>query len=137
MGDAGSMMLGLIVSWLLITVSQSDSGSLKPANVLWFIAVPLIDMLTVMYRRLRKGKSPLVADREHLHHVFMDIGLNSKQALLFITVIGLIFMSIGFALEYYNFSERTSVLLFALSFLIYNKMLNQRHKLKQLLRRNS
>ena len=137
MGDAGSMMLGLIVSWLLITISQSDSGSIKPANVLWFIAVPLIDMLTVMYRRVRKGQSPLVADREHLHHVFMDIGLNSKQALLFITIIGLIFMSIGFALEYYNFSERTSILLFTLSFLIYNKMLNQRHKLKQLLRRNS
>ncbi|ACV26338.1 undecaprenyl-phosphate alpha-N-acetylglucosaminyl 1-phosphate transferase [Kangiella koreensis] len=130
MGDAGSMMLGLVVSWLLIVTSQSEQAIVAPAHVLWFIAIPLIDMIAVMFRRLRKGKSPLVADREHLHHVFMDIGLNSRQALLFISSISLVFGLIGFLIISYQLPEYITVISFIVTFIIYNKLLSLRHKFK-------
>ncbi|GAA4348898.1 UDP-N-acetylglucosamine--undecaprenyl-phosphate N-acetylglucosaminephosphotransferase [Kangiella taiwanensis] len=135
MGDAGSMMLGLVVSWLLIVSSQAENARVAPVNVLWFIAVPLIDMVAVMYRRVRRGQSPLVADREHLHHVFMDVGLSSRLALLFITCISVFFSCIGLIFTIYNGSEFYSLLLFVFMFCIYNTLLDKRHKLKEWLNR--
>lgn len=130
MGDAGSMMLGLVVSWLLIVASQSQQASIAmaPANVLWFIAVPVIDMIAVMYRRVRKGQSPLVADREHLHHVFMEIGLKPRQALLFITTISICFALFGIFMTSYELPGFVTLSFFITVFIIYNKMLSIRHK---------
>ena len=68
LGDAGSMLLGYIVAWALIDASQSAS-SIAPVTALWFVAIPLLDTLNVMGRRLRCGRSPFKADRGHLHHV--------------------------------------------------------------------
>ncbi|WP_195758326.1 undecaprenyl-phosphate alpha-N-acetylglucosaminyl 1-phosphate transferase [Kangiella sp. HZ709] len=132
MGDAGSMMLGLTVSWLLIVFSQPEGQSLiPPAHALWFIAVPLIDMLAVMFRRLRRGQSPLVADREHLHHVFMDIGLNSRQALIFISIISLAFCFIGYVMTVQELPEYLSLIMISLTFFIYNYLLSLRHRFKK------
>lgn len=131
MGDAGSMMLGLIVSWLLIVTTQSEPGVIKPVNALWFIAVPLIDMIVVMYRRLRKGQSPLVADREHLHHIFMEIGLNSRLALIFISFIALLLATVGTVFSYLSINELSSFVLFISIVFIYNILLNKRHVFKK------
>lgn len=131
MGDAGSMMLGLLVSWLLIVGSQSEQASIAPANVLWFIAVPLIDMVAVMYRRIRRGQSPIVADREHLHHVFLGLGLNSKQALLYISLISICFALIGIIVVTYKLPESLSIITFAVVFITYSKLLSLRHKFKK------
>ncbi|MFA0071872.1 undecaprenyl-phosphate alpha-N-acetylglucosaminyl 1-phosphate transferase, partial [Vibrio breoganii] len=71
MGDAGSMMIGFTVIWLLLGASQDPSESLmRPITALWLIAVPLMDMAAIMFRRVRRGVSPFKPDREHLHHIF-------------------------------------------------------------------
>lgn len=44
-------------------------------------------MIAIIYRRLRKGKSPFRPDRLHVHHLMIRAGLNSRQALLVITFI--------------------------------------------------
>ncbi len=132
LGDSGSMMMGLLVSWLLIESSQGKSVTIPPGHVLWFVAVPLIDMVAVMYRRLRKGQSPLVADREHLHHVFMDVGLNSKQALALISVIAILFSSFGLLLVLMKVSELFGLIIFVLVFLIYNVLLTNRRKFRKI-----
>ena len=105
MGDAGSMLLGLAIVWLLAMGSQSDNPSFRPVTALWFVAVPLIDMFLVMHRRIRKGQSPLKADRDHLHHIFMRMGYSSKQALLMITCIAIFYASFGIIGEVLNFPE--------------------------------
>lgn len=133
MGDAGSMLLGLVISWMLIITSQDTNIDTEPAHFLWFIAVPLIDMVSVMLRRARKGKSPLVADREHLHHVFMEIGFDSKKALLFISTIAMIFSVIGVGFIKYSISGSVSFLSIVVIFIIYNYLLNNRDKIKKLL----
>lgn len=73
--------------------------------VLWLVVVFFIDMFLVMHRRIRKGQSPLKADRNHLHHIFMRMGYTSKQALLMITCIAIFYASFGVISEFLNFPE--------------------------------
>ncbi|TKG14650.1 hypothetical protein FCV84_11550 [Vibrio breoganii] len=63
MGDAGSMVIGLTVVWLLVLGSQGENADFNPVTALWIIAVPLMDMTAIMYRRVKKGQSPFKPDR--------------------------------------------------------------------------
>ncbi|MCG9709931.1 UDP-N-acetylglucosamine--undecaprenyl-phosphate N-acetylglucosaminephosphotransferase [Pseudoalteromonas sp. Isolate3] len=96
MGDAGSMMIGFTVIWLLIGASQNPgSPMIRPVTALWLIAVPLMDMAAIMIRRIRQGKSPFKPDREHLHHICQRLGFSSIQTLCFICGFAALFASIG------------------------------------------
>lgn len=82
MGDAGSMLIGYLLSWTLIYLSQQPGSHLSPVDVLWCVALPVLDTLAVMFRRLREGKSPFKPDRGHIHHILMGMGLGSRAALV-------------------------------------------------------
>ena len=82
MGDAGSMVIGYLLAWALIHLSQQPGTLLSPVDVLWCVALPVLDTLAVMYRRMRQGKSPFKPDRGHIHHILMDIGLGPRATLL-------------------------------------------------------
>lgn len=119
MGDAGSMMIGLSVIWLLVLGTQSSNG-FRPVTALWIIAIPLLDMFSVMHRRIKKGKSPLMADRDHLHHIMMRLGLSQLSALTVIVSLALMFGLFGIIGEYYQIPELVMLILFVLLFLIYD-----------------
>ncbi|MCH8538452.1 MAG: UDP-N-acetylglucosamine--undecaprenyl-phosphate N-acetylglucosaminephosphotransferase [Alkalimonas sp.] len=112
LGDAGSMLIGLTVIWLLLQGSQSPASSFRPVTALWIIAIPLLDMAVIMIRRLRKGQSPFKADREHLHHISLRMGLNSRQSLLLIAGLAGICASIGALAEYLLLPEGLLLVLF-------------------------
>jgi UDP-GlcNAc:undecaprenyl-phosphate GlcNAc-1-phosphate transferase len=57
MGDAGSTMIGFTIIWILLETTQGKTH-ISPVTALWIIAIPLMDMVAIMYRRLRKGMSP-------------------------------------------------------------------------------
>ncbi|MDR0945986.1 MAG: undecaprenyl/decaprenyl-phosphate alpha-N-acetylglucosaminyl 1-phosphate transferase, partial [Bifidobacteriaceae bacterium] len=99
MGDAGSMLLGLLFASATIAVTgQIDPGSseintrqalpaflpiLLPFAVL---ALPLLDMVMAVFRRLRAGQSPFHADRMHLHHRLLAIGHSQRRAVILMYV---------------------------------------------------
>lgn len=78
LGDAGSMMLGFAIAWCGIWVLAAD-GPVTPAGIGWIVALPAVDTLSLMVRRLKRGRSPFTADREHLHHVFLRAGFSPAQ----------------------------------------------------------
>ena len=80
MGDAGSTLIGFTIIWILLLSTQGKGHPMNPVTALWIIAVPLIDMVAIIYRRLRKGKSPFRPDRLHVHHLMVRAGLTSRQA---------------------------------------------------------
>ncbi len=121
MGDAGSMLLGLSVIWLLVLGTQSEHG-FRPVAALWIIAIPLIDMFAVMHRRIKKGRSPLMADRDHLHHIMLRLGLGHKKALSVIVLLSCIFSSIGLMGEYYKVPEIIMLMSFLILFCVYDHM---------------
>ncbi|MEE2001323.1 UDP-N-acetylglucosamine--undecaprenyl-phosphate N-acetylglucosaminephosphotransferase [Alkalimonas sp. MEB108] len=114
LGDAGSMLIGLTVIWLLLQGSQSAASSFRPVTALWIIAIPLLDMAVIMLRRIRKGQSPFKADREHLHHISLRLGLGPRHALLFIVGLAGTAASIGALAEYLLLPDFLVLLLFLL-----------------------
>ena len=121
MGDAGSMFVGLSVIWLLTMGTQGESASFRPVTALWICAIPLMDMLAIVFRRVRKGKSPFKPDRDHLHHILQRAGLSSRQSLIVITISALVLSAIGILGEYFQVAESTMLALFVLIFVLYNK----------------
>jgi UDP-GlcNAc:undecaprenyl-phosphate GlcNAc-1-phosphate transferase len=120
MGDAGSMFIGFTAIWLLIEASQGRNELvIRPVTALWFIALPLMDMVCIMTRRIRKGQSPFKPDREHLHHICQRIGLSSSQSLFVICLLASIMAGVGVLSELYNVSESLMFLSFLLTFVIY------------------
>ncbi|CAH7396799.1 UDP-N-acetylglucosamine--undecaprenyl-phosphate N-acetylglucosaminephosphotransferase [Vibrio chagasii] len=107
MGDAGSMMIGFIVIWVLIGGTQSDDGHyiIRPVTALWLIAVPLIDMMAIMIRRIRKGHSPFKPDREHFHHIMQRIGFTPRESLVVICLVQLLYSTLGLLGEYFQVPE--------------------------------
>ncbi len=81
MGDAGSMMLGCLVGWFAIMLAGrpavgAATSSLTPIGAVWILAVPLLDMGSVMLHRIRRGRSPFDGDRRHLHYRMVDSGMS-------------------------------------------------------------
>ena len=123
LGDAGSMLLGLIVVWLLIDCTQGEYRCFSPVTALWITAVPLMDMLAIVTRRAANGRAPFEPDRNHLHHLFMDHGMNDRQALVVIGIISVIFACVGIASEHFGFSQTYMLAAFLLIFFAYYRLM--------------
>lgn len=87
LGDAGSMLIGYLLAWALIRMSQIPSTHLSPVDVLWCVALPVFDTLAVMYRRMRQGRSPFKPDRGHIHHILLGTGLGPRTTLVALTAL--------------------------------------------------
>jgi UDP-GlcNAc:undecaprenyl-phosphate GlcNAc-1-phosphate transferase len=81
LGDSGSVVLGYVIAWTLIVLSQSTPRRISPGLVLWCVALPVMDTLAVVYRRLQRGVSPFTPDRTHIHHLLLNAGLGPHQTL--------------------------------------------------------
>ena len=120
MGDAGSMFVGLSVIWLLTMGTQGEQASFRPVTALWICAIPLMDMLAIVVRRYRNGKSPFKPDRDHLHHMLQRAGFSSRQTLILISMIAATMSSIGLVGEYFNIPESIMFTLFLMVFVLYS-----------------
>ena len=90
MGDAGSMFLGFALTWFAISLSQGEQRAMVPSAALWFLMLPLFDTVSMMLRRLAKGRSPFSADREHIHHVFLMAGFTVNETVTVMAAAALI-----------------------------------------------
>ncbi|ABM24318.1 undecaprenyl-phosphate alpha-N-acetylglucosaminyl 1-phosphatetransferase [Shewanella sp. W3-18-1] len=125
MGDAGSIFIGFTVIWLLIVASQGDRATaLRPVTALWLIALPLMDMVCIMIRRIRKGQSPFKPDREHLHHICQRMGLSSHSSLMVICTAAAIMVAVGIWSELAKIDENIMFLAFLATFALYFGLIN-------------
>lgn len=95
LGDAGSTLLGFLLAWLLILASQGSNAVISPVYALWFLAVPLMDTVSLLIRRPLHGKSPFDPGRDHLHHRFLDAGFSPKQTVLMMNGAAIAFAAVG------------------------------------------
>ena len=73
----------------------SITGVMKAATlaiILPFVvlAVPILDITYSSLRRISKGKSPFVADAEHIHHKLLHAGFSQKNTVLILTSVAII-----------------------------------------------
>ena len=101
MGDAGSTMLGLALTWLMIRYSAYNEprgmNYFPQVVVLWLLAIPLYDMASLIISRGLRGHHPFKADRDHIHHVLMRAGLNDRAVAAVVITLAFILGGIGVA----------------------------------------
>lgn len=119
MGDAGSMFIGLSVIWLLTMGTQGEQASFRPVTALWICAIPLMDMLAIVVRRYKNGKSPFKPDRDHLHHILQRIGYNTHQTLVIISTFSVVMSGIGLTGEYFDIPDVIMLTGFLIIFACY------------------
>ncbi len=85
MGDAGSYFIGFCIAIATLLATYTGYESRAPLAILaplCVMAVPLYDMTTVIWIRLRSGQSPFHADKNHFSHRLVELGLTKTQAVL-------------------------------------------------------
>jgi UDP-GlcNAc:undecaprenyl-phosphate GlcNAc-1-phosphate transferase len=80
-GTSGVMFVGYTLALLSIL------GSAKVAVALLVLGIPIIDTFYIIVRRLASGRSPFSADRGHIHHRLLELGLTHTQTVLLIYAI--------------------------------------------------
>jgi UDP-GlcNAc:undecaprenyl-phosphate GlcNAc-1-phosphate transferase len=93
MGDSGSMLLGLLLSVAAITLTgQVDPNAISAEKLgptllplllpFAVLAIPFLDLLLAVSRRVKAGKSPFAPDNLHLHHRLLSAGNSTGQTIL-------------------------------------------------------
>lgn len=95
LGDAGSVVLGYLLAWTLIRLSQQPDPRLSTVDVLWCVALPVLDTLAVMLRRMSERRSPFQADRGHIHHLLLDAGLGPRASLAVLVALAVTLACLG------------------------------------------
>lgn len=107
-GDGGTLMLGMLLTSLAFSALSSkvglgpleDQNVCIPALVIGVGCIPLFDAVRVMFVRMIHGKSPLKADKSHLHHLFIDMGFSHLGAAMFILQMNIVVL-LGWWLAWY------------------------------------
>jgi UDP-GlcNAc:undecaprenyl-phosphate/decaprenyl-phosphate GlcNAc-1-phosphate transferase len=119
MGDAGSLFLGFVAGFMSIAMTQGQNSPIPPVTPLLVLAVPIVDTVTVMIKRLMKGRHPFRADKGHLHHILLKMGFNRSQTALIIIVLSGFFCSVAIAGTFLQVPEYYLFFLFMAYFIAY------------------
>lgn len=113
MGDTGSMILGFLLAFTAICfidifidkkLPEIPRYYLQsaPAIAMAILILPIIDTLNVFMIRICKGKSPLVADKNHIHHSLLKLGLTHRRSTAYILMYYLIIVSVAYFFRHIN-----------------------------------
>ncbi len=137
MGDSGSLVIGLFVCILAIKLLEYPVEKLdkfwvhvsKPIFVIAAVIYPLLDTLRVFIIRAVKGQSPLMADKNHIHHHLLMRGLNHAKTVIVIYLFTVV--TIAASLLGYFVSDATIglaiIVAIALVFLFFVLVLKRKH----------
>lgn len=114
MGDSGSMVVGLILSAAATSSTTSADpqafnstlGSLPLALPLLVplavLALPFVDLMLAVVRRVRRGRSPFAPDKQHLHHRLLEMGHSHRRAVLLLYFWSALVAAAGVGLSYHR-----------------------------------
>ena len=105
MGDAGSLTLGYVISFLIIHMSVTNEVSPTLSNPYMVIAfstvlVPLLDVSRVVLHRLREHKNPFLPDKNHFHHKLLRTGMRVRIVMVCIIAISAFFILLNSSLAW-------------------------------------
>ena len=113
MGDTGSMILGFLLAFTAICfidifidkkLPEIPRYYLQsaPAIAMAILILPIIDTLNVFMIRICNGKSPLVADKNHIHHSLLKLGLTHRRSTAYILMYYLFIVSVAYFCRHIN-----------------------------------
>lgn len=142
MGDAGSLMIGFVLSVSGIKLIQEAQDTVQISTVILGVMtvmlIPVFDALRVFRKRIKAGKSPFSADKSHLHHLLLSIGLKHKFAAFTIILLLALLLATGYLLQHFfglTFSVISIIVLFNVitSILMFNdKIISWKQRIRSL-----
>lgn len=107
MGDTGSLIVGMTLSILAIYFIQlsfyatpySFPFKSSPAMAISILIIPLFDTCRIFIWRLYQKRSPFQADRNHMHHILLDLGLSHRQSAITLFTVNIGFIVTALALR--------------------------------------
>lgn len=121
MGDTGSLLIGLVnavlvVKFINVAMEPGQAFSVQAAPALGFgmLIIPLMDTLRVFGIRILHRRSPFSPDRNHIHHLLLDLGLSHRAIAITLTSLNAVVIAVGFYLQ-----ELGTTVLMALFFGIF------------------
>lgn len=100
MGDAGSQFLGFTAAVLAILLTEKIHPALNPALLLLIFGIPILDTVMVIVLRLKQGRSPFLADQQHIHHQLISIGFRPYEAVAMLYFLHAIMVGAALFLKY-------------------------------------
>ena len=110
LGDSGSNLIGFWVAWSAVYASQNNYYDMNPITAIWFVAIPLLDCVSLIFSRIKKGISFTSAGRDHIHHKLM-YQFSPEYTFIIILLISFVTGFFGVYLQN-NFETWVSVILF-------------------------
>jgi len=119
MGDTGSLFLGFLIATISLQGLQRSEGNVSLLIPLVALSVPLGDSTVAFFRRLNRGQHPFSADKDHIHHRLLFLGLSHRQAVhtlyIFSMLFGLSAYMISTDLRIYGVILLTVIMVMALT----------------------
>jgi UDP-GlcNAc:undecaprenyl-phosphate GlcNAc-1-phosphate transferase len=87
MGDGGSFFIGFVLASAAVMGTEKKAVAISLIIPLLVLALPIVDTAAAIVRRIRRGAPLFAADRGHVHHQLLDLGLSQRQAVNLIYVV--------------------------------------------------
>lgn len=118
LGNSGSLFLGYFLVSIGIYITKFDHPASGFPYGLFFLlfvfTIPMIDSLRVYADRVLRGKSPFKADKSHIHHYLLQLGISHKKITLLFIIMNMIILVVQ-----YRFLESYSVYTVLISFMVF------------------
>ena len=106
MGDSGSMFIGFILAYQAIsflefnaTVATPYTVHVAPIMAMAILSFPILDTIRIFAVRISQKRSPFSADRNHIHHRLLALGLSHKKATLTLGIINILVIALAFLIK--------------------------------------
>ena len=110
MGDTGSMFLGFILAASSVWTNQKSSTAVAILVPIVALALPIADTLLALGRRALRGRPLFSADKEHIHHRLLALGLSQRQAVVVLYGTCIVLGSAALVLSFANSTQTAAVL---------------------------
>ncbi len=117
MGDSGALFSGFLLATISI-VGVMKAATLTLLLPFVVLAVPIMDIVFSSTRRICKGKSPFVADAEHIHHKLLHAGFSQKKTVLILTSVAIVAGAIASLLMGENTIKHYAVYILVIVFIM-------------------
>lgn len=119
MGDTGAMSVGFILGYLSLEFLILNHGlSSQPWHIangevlaVSILIIPIIDTLRVIVIRLKNGVSPFKADRSHIHHEILDLGISHLHSAFILWLVNIFMIGVAYLTMPLNINVQMVVLI--------------------------
>ena len=117
LGDTGALFIGYLLAIFIISFCEMNTSTnvvlpIKSVPVIAFtiLIVPLLDTARIFLVRILQGRSPFSADKNHIHHYLLDLGLNHLQVTAILVTANIFFIILAYFLQNLNIYLLTGII---------------------------